>query len=158
MTPSKFVGIAVALGIVVASLVVDIRNASAQDDDCSGTPPLPPTTLDFRNTVTGNKLDFSCAKKEGSNTPGVAKFFETGHDPYLEDKSCLKVGESLFLTSCSGCHGEIGEGKIGPGLNDSYWTYPKNMSDQGIFETIYGVRRRKWGRITWTLRSIKCSR
>lgn len=112
--------------------------AHAQDDDCTGAPPLPPTALDFRSTVTGDKLNFACAKKEGSNTPGVAKFFQTGRDPYLEDKSCLKVGESLFLTSCSGCHGEIGEGKIGPGLNDSYWTYPKNTTDQGIFETIYG--------------------
>ena len=108
------------------------------DDDDQVAPKMPPTVLDFRNTVTGDKLDFSYAQHEGADTPGLAKFFQTGVDPYLEDKSCLKIGESLFLTSCSGCHGQIGEGKIGPGLNDSYWTYPKNVTDQGIFETIYG--------------------
>lgn len=29
-------------------------------------------------------------------------------------------------------------GKVGPGLNDSYWTYLKNKTDQGLFETIFG--------------------
>ena len=32
----------------------------------------------------------------------------------------------------------MAEGKLGPGLNDSYWTYPKNETDKGLFETIYG--------------------
>lgn len=39
---------------------------------------------------------------------------------------------------CSGCHGHLGEGKVGPGLNNSYWTYPKNTTDKGLFETIFG--------------------
>lgn len=111
-------------------------HAVAQDE--SPPPNLPPTSLDFRNTVTGEKLDFAFAQKEGVDTAGVKKFFQTGINPYLEDKSCLKVGESLFLSSCSGCHGHLGEGKIGPGLNDSYWTYPSNQTDKGIFETVYG--------------------
>ena len=25
-----------------------------------------------------------------------------------------------------------------PGLNDNYWTYPKNKTDKGLFETIFG--------------------
>jgi cytochrome c-L len=32
----------------------------------------------------------------------------------------------------------LAEGKVGPGLNDSYWTYPKNTTDKGLFETIFG--------------------
>jgi cytochrome c-L len=107
--------------------------------------PIPPTTMDFRNTDTGEPLDLSNSMEEGRDTPGVRKFFQTGVDPYLEDKSCLKVGQSLFLTSCSGCHGEVGEGKIGPGLNDDYWTYPKNKTDQGLFETIFGGARAQMG-------------
>jgi len=108
-------------------------------------PPVPQTSLDLRNTDTGDPLDLSLSQEEGRDTPGVKKFFQTGVDPYIEDKSCLKKGESLFLTSCSGCHGEIGEGKIGPGLNDDYWTYPKNMADQGLFETIFGGARAQMG-------------
>ena len=32
----------------------------------------------------------------------------------------------------------MGEGKLGPALNDDYWTYPANATDKGLFETIYG--------------------
>lgn len=127
-------GLSTALIVGVASTV----GVAIAQDDVPTAPKMPPTSLDLRSTVTGEKLDFSFAKHEGADTPGLAKFFQTGHDPYIDDKSCLKIGESMFLTSCSGCHGQIGEGKIGPGLNDDYWTYPKNETDQGIFETVYG--------------------
>ena len=60
-------------------------------------------------------------------------------------KSCLPKAQELFLVACSGCHGHVGEGKIGPGLNDNYWTYPKNTTDKGLFETIYGGARGQMG-------------
>jgi len=101
--------------------------------------------LDFRNTVTGEPLDLSIGPKEGRDTPAVKQFFETGIDPYIEVKNCLPKGQELFLVACSGCHGQVGEGKIGPGLNDNYWTYPKNKTDKGLFETIYGGARAQMG-------------
>jgi cytochrome c-L len=105
----------------------------------------PPTALDLRSTVTGEPLDLSLAQPEGRDTPAVKQFLQTGKNPYLEDRSCLGKGETLFLTACSGCHGQVGEGKIGPGLNDNYWTYPKNETDQGIFETVFGGARAQMG-------------
>ncbi|HXW71164.1 MAG TPA: cytochrome c(L), periplasmic [Methylocella sp.] len=101
--------------------------------------------VELRNTVTGEVLDLSTAKQEGRDTPGVKQFLQTGVDPYLEDISCLKSGEQVFLSACSGCHGEIGEGKIGPGLNDDYWTYPQNATDAGIFSTIFGGAQAQMG-------------
>jgi cytochrome c-L len=92
----------------------------------------------FRNTVTGDVLDLNTAPKEGRDTEAVKKFLETGVNPYNENATCLPRGEYLYLSSCSGCHGHVAEGKVGPGLNDSYWTYPKNMTDKGMFETIFG--------------------
>jgi cytochrome c-L len=105
----------------------------------------PPTALDLRNTVTGEPLDLGLARPDGRDTPAVKQFLQTGKNPYLDDRSCMARGESLFLTACSGCHGQVGEGKIGPGLNDNYWTYPKNETDQGIFETVFGGARAQMG-------------
>ena len=75
---------------------------------------------------------------EGRDTEAVKRFLETGVNAYNEVKACLPKGEEIYLTSCSGCHGHLGEGKVGPGLNDAYWTYPKNKTDKGLFETIFG--------------------
>lgn len=102
-------------------------------------------TLNFTNTVTGQPLDLSDAPEEGRDTEAVKKFLATGVNMYLENSSCLPKGKDLFLSMCSGCHGHYGEGKIGPGLNDSYWTYPKNMTDQGLFETIFGGAQGQMG-------------
>jgi|HubBroStandDraft_5_1064220.scaffolds.fasta_scaffold01719_5 cytochrome c-L len=105
----------------------------------------PQTALDFRNTVTGEVIDLSVARPEGRDTPAVKNFLETGKNLYVDDRSCMAKGESLFLTACSGCHGQIGEGKIGPGLNDNYWTYPKNVTDKGIFETVFAGAKAQMG-------------
>jgi cytochrome c-L len=99
----------------------------------------------FRNTVTGDILDTNTAPKEGRDTEGVKRFLETGVNPYNEVDACLLKGEQLYLSSCSGCHGHVAEGKVGPGLNDNYWTYPKNKTDKGIFETIFGGARSMMG-------------
>jgi cytochrome c-L len=95
--------------------------------------------LTFYHTITGEDLKIpDSAPAEGRDTPAVKSFLETGINPYIEVKGCLHEGEQTFLASCSGCHGHVGEGKVGPGLNDAYWTYPKNSTDKGLLETIYG--------------------
>jgi cytochrome c-L len=108
-------------------------------------PMLALAQLTFNHTITGEALDLSTAPPEGRDTPAVKSFLETGVDPYLEVKACLPKGEELYLTACSGCHGHVGEGKLGPGLADNYWTYPKNVTDKGLFETIYGGARGMMG-------------
>ncbi|GLK71462.1 cytochrome c(L), periplasmic [Ancylobacter dichloromethanicus] len=90
------------------------------------------------NTITGQPLDLSEAPEEGRDTKAVKVFLETGKNIYNEDAVCLPKAHEIFLSMCSGCHGHYAEGKIGPGLNDSYWTYPKNETDQGLFETVFG--------------------
>jgi len=94
--------------------------------------------LTFTHTITGMPLDLSEAPEEGRDTEAVKTFLATGKNLYVENTSCLPKAKDLFLSMCSGCHGHYGEGKIGPGLNDAYWTYPKNMTDQGLFETVFG--------------------
>ncbi|MDT8407593.1 MAG: cytochrome c(L), periplasmic [Methylococcales bacterium] len=90
-----------------------------------------------RHAITGEVLDLSYAKK-GGNTEPFKKFLETGKNPYNTDEKAIEEGHSLFLTGCSGCHGHEAEGKLGPGLADDYWTYPRGLTDQGLFEILFG--------------------
>lgn len=97
------------------------------------------------NTVDGSPLDLENAREEGRDTEAVKEFMETGVNIYNEDPEVLEQGEELFLTMCSGCHGHYGEGKVGPGINQEYWTYPRNETDEGLFSTIFAGARGQMG-------------
>ena len=99
---------------------------------------LPPAQaeLEFRSTISGDLLDFSGLDEV--ETPAVKEFKNTGVNPYNEDEEMIRAGGVVYSTACSGCHGHVAEGKLGPALSDDYWTYPKNETDKGLFETIYG--------------------
>ena len=52
-----------------------------------------------------------------------------------QDKSiAVTAGQALFKTNCTLCHGDNGEGDIGPSLNDK--TFLKNTADDTIFSII----------------------
>ncbi|WP_150047676.1 MULTISPECIES: cytochrome c(L), periplasmic [Methylomonas] len=93
--------------------------------------------ITLRHALTGETLDLSFAKK-GGNTEQFKQFMQTGKNPYNGNAEAVKKGESLYMTGCSGCHGHEAEGKLGPGLADDYWTYPRNATDQGLFELLFG--------------------
>ena len=53
------------------------------------------------------------------------------------DASYLADGQKLFIDNCAACHGQKGEGVVGPNLTDSYWLHGGKIND--IFKTIkYG--------------------
>jgi len=103
---------------------------------CALLPPAARADVVFRDTITGAEINLSVAK-EGPETDAVKHFRQTGENLYLGDAEAEKVGGETFLTACSGCHGHEAEGKLGPALRDDYWTYPKNKTDKGLFETIF---------------------
>lgn len=134
------------LGLVMAAF---LTVACAKDDASSSQPGIeakseqaqltlkdgPP--LEFRGTISGDLLDVSPMEGE-TFTPEAKHFLATGENPYRGNEEGVKKGYTIFSTACSGCHGHLAEGKLGPALADEYWTYPKNETDKGIFETIYG--------------------
>ncbi len=64
--------------------------------------PVPQTSLDLRTTVEGIPINLADSLSTERNTPGVKQFLQTGINPYIDDQSCLRLGESLFLTDCPG--------------------------------------------------------
>jgi cytochrome c-L len=97
------------------------------------------------NMVTGEPLNLDDALPEGRDTEAVRIFLENGENIYNENSATLAEAEDMFLTACSGCHGHLAEGKIGPGLNDDYWTYPDNTTDKGLFMTVFGGAQGQMG-------------
>ncbi|TVR82875.1 MAG: hypothetical protein EA409_04170 [Saprospirales bacterium] len=59
----------------------------------------------------------------------------------LEDEADLERGKAIYVTNCAVCHGQLGEGGIGPNLTDDYWIHGGSIND--IFRiTKYGVIER----------------
>jgi len=50
---------------------------------------------------------------------------------YMKDPRWSKVGEVVFKTNCVSCHGDKGEGKVGPNLTDDAWKNVKVIEDIG---------------------------
>jgi cytochrome c-L len=118
-----------AKSFAVATAAAMLIGASAQ------------AAVTLRHTVTGEPLNLSKAVSEESDTDGVKEFLKTGVNPYIGDPVRLAKGRELYSGNCSGCHGQTGQGGMGPSLNDGDWVYPKNGTDEGLFATIFGGAR-----------------
>lgn len=58
----------------------------------------------------------------------------------LTDGEAISKGATLFKKNCAVCHGQLGEGVVGPNLTDKYWLYGGSIQD--VFKTVkYGAQR-----------------
>lgn len=62
--------------------------------------------------------------------PGV----ETGVDDspfaaYIGKEDHIAAGQHLYAAECAHCHGNLGEGFIGPNLTDRYWIHGSQNED-----------------------------
>ena len=54
------------------------------------------------------------------------------------DDASLKEGLNIYKTNCTACHGQLGEGGVGPNFTDDYWIHGGDIKD--MFRIIkYGV-------------------
>ena len=62
------------------------------------------------------------------------------------DANMAPAGKALFAANCSVCHGNNGEGTIGPNLTDRFWLHGGEIKD--VFRTVkYGVPEK--GMVPW---------
>jgi cytochrome c oxidase cbb3-type subunit 3 len=62
---------------------------------------------------------------------------ELGPDALLamaQDEKTVKEGQTTFQQMCASCHGDQGEGKIGPNLTDKHWIH--GGKPESVYKTV----------------------
>lgn len=69
----------------------------------------------------------------------------TTYQPLLATAD-LSAGHTVFAQNCAACHGQAGEGAVGPNLTDDYWLHGGEVNK--VYHTIkYGVQGK--GMVAW---------
>lgn len=65
----------------------------------------------------------------------------------LTDAASLASGKTIFISRCAACHGQLGEGGVGPNMTDDYWIHGGSVGE--VFKVVkYGVPAK--GMVSWT--------
>jgi cytochrome c oxidase cbb3-type subunit 3 len=67
-------------------------------------------------------VDLEAARAHEAET-ALASATEADIAGWMNDAAMVDKGAAVFKTNCVACHGDKGEGKIGPNLTDSAWIY-----------------------------------
>lgn len=94
------------------------------------------------------RQEVETAKKEiAIALAGKANAVDESNVTILTDAGALGEGELIYKNSCAACHGQSGEGTVGPNFTDEYWIHGGGIKN--VFKTIkYGVPDK--GMIAWS--------
>ena len=89
--------------------------------------------------ITDPKSFGDTKKKDNVMTAAETEFLKTGKNIYIGDAEAIKRGKKRFgWWSCTQCHGPTAGGQVGPGLLGPTFRYPKDATNKGMFETVWG--------------------
>jgi cytochrome c oxidase cbb3-type subunit III len=77
-----------------------------------------------RNMAELAALKQAAAPKAAPASAGKAELLALTRDP-----AALAAGKDIFQANCTPCHGQDGQGIIGPNLTDKYWLHGGKITD-----------------------------
>ncbi|MBK9338515.1 MAG: c-type cytochrome [Lewinellaceae bacterium] len=85
-------------------------------------------------------------KQQAIALAGMANAVDESNVTALTESGALGEGQLIFKNVCAACHGQGGEGLIGPNMTDAYWIHGGGIKN--VFKVIkYGVPEK--GMISW---------
>lgn len=124
--------LSLTLILIMSALVA----CSKSDDNTGASNPAATTNMvEFVATQDGKPFSIDAALFD---TPAAKEFMTTGKNTYIGDADAIAKGKKVFqLYSCTQCHGPEAKGQVGPGLTGPDYKYPKDLSNKGMFETVW---------------------
>ena len=84
--------------------------------------------------------------EKSSRLKEIAASVDETNVTVITDATALASGKDIYVGNCATCHGQGGEGGVGPNLTDVYWIHGGGINN--VFKTIkYGVPEK--GMIAW---------
>ena len=131
--------IVIVCAVAIIALLGKVKHAEAE-------------TLDFVKTTDGSKIEFP--EQAFAGTDAEKEFLATGKNPYVGNAEAIKTGKKRYnLWSCTQCHGPTAKGQVGPGLTGPNYNYAKDVTNKGMFETIWAGTNNGMGAKGWGLMS-----
>lgn len=92
------------------------------------------------------KVEIEQAKMERDFLVRTGAFINEETVKFVDDAASMAEGKEIYLKNCATCHGQNGEGLVGPNLTDDFWIHGGGVKN--IFKVIkYGVPAK--GMISW---------
>lgn len=87
------------------------------------------------------------AKQQEEYQKKFANMVNENNVAFLKDAKSLEDGQKIYTQNCLACHGDKGQGGVGPNITDEYWLHGGSAKD--MFHTVtVGVPEK--GMISWS--------
>ncbi len=84
--------------------------------------------MDLEKLQTAFPEIYASLSEDAGSDAGMAQKSTMAEIAALTDAASLQAGEAIYQKNCASCHGNAGQGGIGPNMTDDYWIHGAGMS------------------------------
>ncbi len=88
----------------------------------------------YQDDLAGRRQEIAVTRAAYEQANPTFEADETSLAQFVADEAAADAGKAHYATYCASCHGDAGQGLIGPNLTDDYWIHGGRNTD--IFEVL----------------------